>query len=133
MLNNIIYITIEEVKEVEDIEKIVIQQIHKKISGYKQQDVLKRRYEQEKFVTFEDVVKKMVDCDLKCYYCQKGITLLYDVSREMTQWTIDRIDNDKGHNINNYHLSCLDCNLQRRRRSDEKFCFSKQLTLVKGT
>ena len=49
----------------------------------------------------------------------------------MTQWSIDRIDNDKGHNIDNYHLSCLDCNLKRRRRTDENFRFTKQLYLIK--
>jgi hypothetical protein len=53
------------------------------------------------------------------------------VSREMKQWSVDRIDNDKGHNIDNFHLACLDCNLKRRRRTDEKFLFTKQLNIVK--
>ncbi len=57
--------------------------------------------------------------------------LLYDITRESKQWSVDRIDNDLGHNINNYHLACLDCNLKRRRRTDEKFLFTKQLNIIK--
>jgi hypothetical protein len=59
------------------------------------------------------------------------MNVLYDISREMRQWSVDRIDNDKGHNINNYHLACLECNLKRRRRTDEKFLFTKQLNIIK--
>ena len=73
----------------------------------------------------------MRDCELKCYYCHCEMNVLYDISREMTQWTVDRIDNDLGHNVDNYYLACLECNLKRRRRSDEKFLFTKQLKIVK--
>jgi hypothetical protein len=58
--------------------------------------------------------------------------IIYDKSRENRQWTIDRIDNDKGHNCDNYHLSCFECNIKRRRQSDEKFLFTKQLTIIKS-
>ena len=44
------------------------------------------------------------------------MNVLYDISREMTQWSVDRINNDLGHDIDNYHLACLECNLKRRRR-----------------
>jgi hypothetical protein len=118
-------------KKYDDIIKIVIQQIHNKITGYRQQDNLKKMFDEEKFVTFENIVERLVNCEIKCYYCKKEMMVLYDISREMTQWSIDRIDNDKGHNIDNYHLSCLDCNLKRRRRTDEKFRFTKQLNLIK--
>ncbi len=73
----------------------------------------------------------MIECELKCRYCKKEMSVLYDISREMTQWSVDRIDNDQGHNINNFHLACLDCNLKRRRRTDEKFLFTKQLNIIK--
>jgi hypothetical protein len=49
----------------------------------------------------------------------------------MTQWSVDRINNDLGHNNDNYHLACLECNLKRRRRSDENFIFTKQLHIIK--
>jgi hypothetical protein len=73
----------------------------------------------------------MIECDLKCRYCKKEMIVLYNISREMTQWTVDRIDNDFGHNIDNFHLACLECNLNRRRRTDEKFLFTKQLNIIK--
>jgi hypothetical protein len=118
-------------KSSDDVIKIIIQQIHNKITGYKQQDTLKKMFDEEIFLTFENVIERLVDCEIKCYYCKKEMMVLYDISREMTQWSIDRIDNDTGHNIDNYHLSCLDCNLKRRRRTDEKFRFTKQLNLIK--
>jgi hypothetical protein len=114
-----------------DVSKIAIQEINRKISSYKQQDTLKKRFDQAKFLTFESVIHKMIECELKCRYCQNEMNVLYDVSREMRQWSVDRVDNDLGHNIDNYHLACLECNLKRRRRTDEKFLFTKQLNIVK--
>ena len=114
-----------------EVSKIAIQEINKKIYGYKQQDTLKKRYDGDKFLTFESVINKMIECELKCRYCTKEMNVLYDISREMTQWSVDRINNDLGHNIGNYHLACLDCNLKRRRRTDEKFLFTKQLNIIK--
>jgi hypothetical protein len=113
------------------ISKIIVQQISKKISGYKQQDLIKKKYLSESFLTFESVIDEMISCGLKCRYCNSGMLVLYDISRETKQWSVDRIDNDLGHNVNNFHLACLDCNLKRRRRTDEKFLFTKQLNLVK--
>jgi len=114
-----------------DVSKIATQEINRKISSYKQQDTLKKRYDETKFLTFESVIHKMIECELKCRYCQNEMNVLYDVSREMRQWSVDRVDNDLGHNIDNYHFACLECNLKRRRRTDEKFLFTKQLNIVK--
>jgi len=77
------------------------------------------------------VIQQMIDSQLKCRYCKREMLVVYDVSRENKQWSVDRIDNDIGHNISNFHLACLECNLSRRRRTDEKFLFTKQLNIVK--
>jgi hypothetical protein len=111
--------------------KTMLQQIKQKISGYKRQDVLKNMWNKDSFVDITHVISKMIDSRLICYYCKEQMHVLYEVSREMKQWTIDRIDNDKGHNNDNYHLACLECNLKRRRQSDAKFLFTKQLNIVK--
>ena len=116
---------------IDDVSKIAIQEINKKISGYKQQDKLKKILDETKFLTFESVISKMIESELKCRYCKSEMNVLYDISREMKQWSVDRIDNDEGHNIDNFHLACLECNLKRRRRTDEKFLFTKQLNIVK--
>lgn len=118
-------------KYYDDISKIMLQEITKKIYGYKQQDKLKNKFEIDSFINIESIITKMIECELKCYYCKNEMLVLYDISREMNQWSVDRINNDNGHNLNNYHLACLSCNLKRRRRTDEKFLFTKQLKLVK--
>ena len=115
----------------DDIIKIAIQEINKKICSYKHQDIIKKKLDVELFIDFNCVINKMIECELKCRYCICEMSVLYDITREMKQWSVDRIDNDKGHNKDNFHLACLDCNLKRRRRTDEKFLFTKQLSIVK--
>jgi hypothetical protein len=114
-----------------NVTKIAIQQINKKISSYKQQDMNKKMLDNEKFIDFNCVIYKMIECELKCRYCRCEMSILYDITREMKQWSVDRVDNDKGHNKDNFHLACLDCNLKRRRKTDEKFLFTKQLNIIK--
>lgn len=130
-LNNIKNIVQNNYTFTDETTKITLQQINKKIYGYKQQDIIKKLWNNENFITLESVTNKMVETELKCYYCCCEMNVLYDISREMKQWTVDRIDNDLGHNIDNYYLACLECNLKRRRRSDDKFLFTKQMKLVK--
>jgi hypothetical protein len=113
--------------------KTILQQINKKIYGYKHQDLHKNIFLEQEFITLPNVLQKMVDCELKCYYCQIEMNVLYDISREAKQWTVDRINNDLGHNTTNFYLACLDCNLKRRCRNDAKFLFTKQLKIVKIT
>ena len=106
-------------------------EINKKISGYKQQDKKKGLYEETLFIDLVDVIDKLRECLLCCHYCSKEMLVLYDMSRERRQWTVDRIDNDKGHNMGNYHLACLECNLKRRRTNDEKFLLSSTFSNFK--
>ena len=115
----------------DNVTKIIIQQINKKISSYKQQDILKKIFDTEQFIDFNCIINKMIKCELKCRYCICEMSVLYDITREMKQWSVDRIDNDKGHNKDNFHLACLECNLKRRRKTDEKFLFTKQLKIIK--
>ena len=111
----------------DDATKAIFQEINKKISGYKQQDKKKGIYEEHLFIDLVDVIDKLRECELRCHYCSKEMLILYDTSRETRQWSVDRIDNDKGHNMGNYHLACLLCNLKRRRTNDEKFLMSKSI------
>ena len=106
--------------------------IDKKISIYKQQDIEKDKYDVDKFVTFDNVIGKMNESGLNCYYCSCKMFLLYEIVREMKQWTLDRVDNDLGHNNDNVIISCLECNLKRRRTNKDSFLFTKNLTIVKS-
>jgi len=110
---------------VDDASNAIFREINKKISGYKQQDKKKGVYDETSFIELVDVIEKLRECELHCYYCKQEMLILYDMSRESRQWSVDRTDNDKGHNKENYHLACLVCNLKRRRTNDAKFLMSK--------
>lgn len=114
-----------------DIYAILLKEIEKKISGYKQQDIVKQLWDEEKFITLEEILKTVRERKITCHYCCHKMFLLYENVREPMQWTVDRIDNDLGHNKDNYVLACLKCNLARRRTNKDKFLFTKQLTIVR--
>lgn len=109
----------------------ILQQLNKKISGYKSQDVKKRLYDPDRFVKLEHVVKQLWDAKLQCFYCKKPVYVLYEIVREVQQWTLDRIDNSYGHNHDNVMIACLECNLRRRTMYHERFAFTKTFTQVK--
>uniref|UniRef100_A0A6C0IGX0 HNH endonuclease n=1 Tax=viral metagenome TaxID=1070528 RepID=A0A6C0IGX0_9ZZZZ len=111
--------------------RVMCQQLERKISGYKQQDVDKKVLDLEKLLNLKNVIDKLIDCELNCYYCLSKMYLLYEIVREGKQWTVDRIDNDLGHNNDNFVVACLECNLKRRCRTKEKFLFTQQLCIVK--
>ena len=111
--------------------KILIKQIEKKIAGYKQQDIDKKVLNNEKIINLKCIVDKLIDTELKCYYCKCEMFILYENVRESKQWTVDRINNDIGHNIDNFVLACLECNLKRRCKSADKFLFTKQLNIIR--
>ena len=112
--------------------KQVLSQIDKKLASYKQQDILKKRYNELLFIKSENTINLLHESKLQCHYCREKTFLLYDIVREMSQWTLDRIDNDIGHNAGNLVISCLGCNLKRRRTGKDAFLFTKQLNIVKS-
>jgi hypothetical protein len=126
-INNLSKLINEEKTE---IVKLIEKQIKKKISSYKQQDILKKVYNNETFISFKEIINKMETEKLQCYYCRQIMSILYEYCREPKQWTLDRIDNDKGHNSNNVLLSCLECNLKRRRINKDSFEFTKNLQII---
>lgn len=109
---------------------IIKNNIQKKRSSYKSQDIKKSRLTDD-FITYDEVVEKLVISKLNCSYCKKDVVILYENKRDLTQWTLDRIDNELGHSNKNTVISCLKCNLQKRKRNDEKFRFTKQMNLIK--
>lgn len=110
---------------------LVVSHIKTKISSYKHQDILKDIFLEPEFVNFDYVIDLLNSCELKCHYCSCEMYLLYEFVREMKQWSLDRIDNDVGHNKNNLVVSCLECNLKRRRTNKDAFFITKNLTITK--
>ena len=59
------------------------------------------------------------------------VNILYKDLKQKNQWSLDRIDNDIGHNTDNVVISCLKCNLDRGTKDINKFNFTKKLKLIK--
>lgn len=110
---------------------LVKHEIEKKLHGYKQQDVEKNRFLSQKFIDYQTVIYELYSSKLQCYYCSTTVFLLYEHVREKIQWTLDRIDNEIGHNQGNVLISCLSCNLKRRKTNKDSFFFTKNLNLIK--
>lgn len=114
-----------------DGKKELQRELMNKLSNYKQQDKKKSRFNSESFIKLEDLLEKLVVTKLKCNYCKDQCLLFYKNVREQKMWTLDRIDNNIGHNKDNVVISCLACNLQKRRRGEEAFKFMKQMVITK--
>ena len=111
--------------------KALTQLLSKKMLGYKQQDIKNDIFSKTHFITRQDTVQKLVESKMRCIYCRESLLFVYDTLRESKQWTLDRIDNEMGHNSDNVVICCLGCNLARRNTNMEKFLFTKQLRILK--
>ena len=109
----------------------VKKELERKIKSYRAQDIKKDKLNEEKLIKMDECIDKLVLSKMKCYYCNENMLLVYENVREPKQWTLDRIDNNKGHITENVVISCLDCNLKRRTMDDRKFKFSKQMKIIK--
>ena len=113
--------------ESNDITKV----LKEKYSSYKNQDKQSHKYDPEQHITFDQMIEKIYKSNLKCYYCNCDLSILYNKKRLKSQWTLERLDNNLGHYAYNTCISCLDCNLKRRTDNYEYFKQSKQTTIVK--
>jgi hypothetical protein len=104
-------------------------EIKKKLNSYKNQDKQKNKYDSEKIITYNEIIQKLYDSKLKCYYCNCDMVILFNKKREGCQWTLERFDNNIGHYETNTCISCLKCNLQRRTDNYEYFKNGKQLKI----
>ena len=82
-------------------------------------------------ISLAEVMKKLTECEMVCYYCQCKVFIRYKAVKEPTQWTLDRKDNDYGHTNDNTLIACLKCNLARRVMPLAKFTFTKHLKITK--
>jgi hypothetical protein len=110
--------------------KFIHGEIQKKIYGYKCQDLKKELFSPSEFVNIENIIKKLFDCKLQCYYCKEPIYILYEYVREPHQWTLERINNAEGHNNTNTEIACLKCNLSRRCMFHERYLFTKEISNI---
>ena len=109
----------------------IIEALKKKYNGYKQQDKLKSKFDEDKYISYDQMIHKLYESKLKCYYCNCSLVILFNKKREGSQWTLERLDNNIGHYDSNTCIACLKCNLKRRTDSHEYFKQGKQLILIK--
>jgi hypothetical protein len=115
-----------------DGDKMVSGSILKKLSGYKQQDMKKKRYNEERTITYAETIEKLVESKLRCYYCKCTIVIIYEEIRQKNQWTLERINNAIGHYMDNVVIACLDCNLKRGCSNSSYFKSGKDIrTIIK--
>ena len=112
----------------ENISNDVRSLVRDKVISYAGQD---RRKKRETDLSIERVLEIMVAAKMLCHYCSCSLKVHYVHVRDPQQWTLDRIDNDLGHTIDNVLVCCLDCNLRRRTTDQAKFEFTKRLSLEK--
>ena len=116
-------------KTLNKLTNFIVSHIKTKMSSYKHQDILKNIFLETDFVTFDYIIDLLNTCNMKCHYCACETYLLYEFVREMKQWSLDRINNDIGHNKGNLVIACLECNLKRRRTNKDAFFMTKNLTI----
>lgn len=109
----------------------VTREIKKKYNSYISQDKLKNKYDKKQHISYQQLIHKLQESQLKCHYCTKNLYLVYKKKAEPYQWSLERFNNNLGHYFENTCISCLKCNLQRRNSNHEYFKYSKNLNIQK--
>lgn len=111
--------------------KILISELKNKINNYKFQDKRKNIHDKLNLISLDNLIQKLYNSKLKCYYCKNNVFIFYKNVRDKNQWTLDRINNLDEHTNDNTVICCYDCNVKRRRVNSNKFLFTKNLTIIK--
>jgi 5-methylcytosine-specific restriction endonuclease McrA len=111
--------------------KHIAREIDTKRKAYIYQDKNHQIYDPRFSITTDRIVELLVGSELLCHYCREICQVAYKESMCRRQWTLDRIDNNYGHNDTNVVIACLDCNLKRGTMDSERFRQGKQFTFRK--
>jgi 5-methylcytosine-specific restriction endonuclease McrA len=114
-----------------DVFSHIRREIDMKRKAYIYQDKHHEIYDPRYSITTDQIVELLAISELLCYYCREICQVSYKESMCRKQWTLDRIDNNYGHNSTNVVIACLDCNLKRGTMDAERFRMGKQFTFRK--
>ena len=104
-----------------------------KLDGYARQDKENGMIDGlSAIISLDATIEMLLISKMRCAYCRECCELIYKDVMAPRQWTLDRVNNDRGHSGDNVVLACLACNLQRRTMDAERFKYGKQLRIVKG-
>ena len=109
----------------------ILREINTKRKAYIYQDKHHKIYDPRYSITTDRIVELLVTAKLLCFYCREICQVTYKEAMCRRQWTLDRIDNNYGHNDTNVVIACLDCNLKRGTMDAERFRMGKQFTFRK--
>ena len=109
----------------------LVREIDTKRKAYIYQDKHHEIYDPRYSITTDRIVELLVGAELLCHYCREICQVAYKEAMCRKQWTLDRIDNNYGHNDANVVIACLDCNLKRGTMDFERFRMGKQFTFRK--
>jgi hypothetical protein len=124
----LVYIKENNNKQIKNnIHQIIYSQIKAKLRSYKEQDIKKNKYDPLGFVTIDFILYKLQESAMICFYCKQPTNILYEYVREPKQWTLERLNNEFGHNCNNVEIACLSCNLRRRTMYFERYLTTKRI------
>lgn len=103
----------------------VLMEIRSKRRGYQEQDK-KRGWNPGNVLSERYIAEQMLVQKMRCWHCSAGVHVLYRDRYDPFQWSIDRLDNDKGHTRDNVVVSCMRCNLRRGNVSIRSFTVTKR-------
>ena len=115
----------------ENVLSYTLREIDAKRKAYIYQDKHHNIYDPRYSITTHRIVEFLVEAKLLCHYCREICQVIYKEAMCRKQWTLDRIDNNYGHNDANVVIACLDCNLKRGTMDAERFRQGKQFTFRK--
>lgn len=111
--------------------QLLASHIGAKLCGYKHQDIAKSRYNTDKFVRPAHICALVRASNGLCFYCSRAVLFVYDQVRDPGQWTLERVDNTRGHNADNVVLACLSCNLRRGTMHSKRFLDTQKIKFSK--
>ena len=120
----------EEFKEIVS-SGIPSKRVRAKLAGYGKQDTLRRPSLPPASIDPRALARQMLDCGFKCHYCQQWLTSGQERPNSSTQWTLDRVNNNLNHSLENCVLCCLACNIKRGRKDAAVFKKWRKITIVK--
>ena len=107
--------------------------IDEKIASYLSQDKRRRPALPAVSIPRDKLIAKLIDSNMTCYYCKCNLSYGGLNRYDKNQWSLDRIDNSKNHQLANCIIACLGCNLRRGRKAMDIHSQWREVKVIKKT